>query len=196
MSVSRETSERFQTFSDLAKKWNARINLFSKSTEANFETRHILDSRHVFSLSPTFSHWADLGTGGGFPGVVAAICAKDDAYDGRFTFVESDARKATFLAEAVRILELKATVINERIETCPPLDADIISARALAPLVQLCEYTLRHRKAGGTALFPKGATYLNEVAEAKRTWHFDCKVHPSVTHDDAVVLELGSISRV
>ncbi|MCJ8140807.1 16S rRNA (guanine(527)-N(7))-methyltransferase RsmG [Falsirhodobacter halotolerans] len=183
-------------FTEHARKWNAKINLFSKSTDDDFARRHIEDSVQVFHHAPAFSHWVDLGTGGGFPGVIAAICAKDDDMAGKFTFVESDLRKSAFLIEMIRILDLNARVISQRIEAVAPLNADIVSARALAPLDKLCAFSVRHQRPGGISLYPKGANHAKEIEHARHMWHFDCEIHPSTTNADAVILELRNISRV
>ena len=87
-------------------------------------------------------------------------------------------------------------VIAKRIEDVGPLDADVVSARALAPLVDLLAYTERHMRPDGTALFLKGATWKNEVEEAQKKWRFTCEAHTSETSPDAAVLEIGDLSRV
>ncbi len=195
--VSRETLDRLQAYEALIRAWNPRINLVSASTLAALWTRHFGDSAQLFGLAPEGARlWADLGSGGGFPGLVIAILAAEARPALSVTLVESDQRKAAFLATAARTLGLSVVVRAERIETLPPLGADVLSARALAPLDTLLGYAERHLAPGGVALFPKGATVDAELAHALEHWRFSYQKEPSKTAADGVVLIIGGISRV
>lgn len=195
--VSRETYERLSEFVELLKKWNRAINLVSRATIESVWQRHIADSAQLFDVAPPNpGHWADLGSGGGLPGVVVGILAAEKAPQMRMTLVEADLRKATFLRQAVRALGIKATVLSERVEKCPPLGADILSARALAPLDQLCGFAQRHLAEGGTAIFPKGANWRAELEVATKSWSFSAESIPSRTDPEAVILKLTSITHV
>lgn len=197
LNVSRETSERLETYAALLVKWNPAINLVSKSSLAEVRSRHFADSAQLFALCPPEArHWADLGSGGGFPGLVIAIIAAELAPDLSVTLVESDARKSAFLATVARETGVAATVRSERIEALSPLAADVLSARALAPLPQLLGFTERHLAAAGRALFPKGATYQAEVDESLADWRFDLQKHASKTDPRAVILAIEGVSRV
>lgn len=194
LSVSRETFERLEIYVDLLKKWSPRINLVSMSTLDNPWDRHIRDSLQLMSAAEgTTGPWADLGSGGGMPGLVIALC---QAKEWSVTLIESDTRKATFLRTVLRETGTKATVIADRIETAPPQDAAILSARALAPLPKLLEYAQRHLRPGGLALLPKGITWKNELAAAQKSFSFHCDSITSETQDGAVILRIGAISRV
>jgi 16S rRNA (guanine527-N7)-methyltransferase len=117
VNVSRETMDRLKTYAHLLEKWNPRINLVSKSTIPDLWTRHIADSAQVFALAPhPVSHWVDLGSGGGFPGLVIAIIANQGKSPLRVTLVESDARKSAFLRTVIRETGASARVINDRID--------------------------------------------------------------------------------
>ncbi len=195
--VSRETLADLDVYDGLLRKWNPSINLVARSTLPEIWTRHFLDSAQVYDLARGLSGlWADIGTGGGFPGLVAAIVAKHEGRDFTFVFVEADKRKATFLRQVSAQLSLQATVLAERIESIPPLRARILSARALAPLSQLLNHTKRHLHPDGTALFQKGAAYRKELAEALESWTFRREEYPSATDPSAVILKLGEIQRV
>lgn len=194
--VSRETIARLTRFVALLGKWNPKINLVSAATLPEVWTRHILDSLQVYDLAGVADgHWVDLGTGGGFPGLVAAIVATEEAPDLRVTLVESDQRKAAFLATVLRETGVAADLRAERIEAVPPLAATILSARALAPLDRLLHHAARHLAPGGRALFPKGQSHAEEIAEALASWRFRVQKHPSRTDSQAVILEIGDISR-
>lgn len=196
LSVSRETKERLRAFAALVEKWTVRINLISKASVSDIWDRHIVDSAQIFNLAPKSGRWVDLGSGGGFPGIVMAIMTKDLEKPHEVILVESDQRKSTFLRTAIRELNLDATVVSERIEEIGPFEADIISARALAELDDLLEFADRHMKSGGTALFPKGSKWEAEITAAREHWSYHCDPYPSVTNPSAAVLSIKDIHRV
>lgn len=194
--VSRETLERLETYAAALTKWNPRINLVAKSTLADLWTRHFLDSAQVFDLAPEGRHWADLGAGGGFPGLVVAAMAVEKRPGLRVTLVESDKRKAMFLMTVAREMGVEVQVISKRIEQIPPLNADILSARALAPLKTLLSFAEMHLAPGGAALFPKGENADNEIEESLASWRFVAEKFSSKTENKAVILKIGGIERV
>lgn len=197
LDVSRETLERLKTYEALLKKWNPAINLVSKSTLADAWTRHFIDSAQIFGLAaPNARRWIDLGSGGGFPGMVIAILAAEKNPNLKVTLVESDQRKATFLRNVARETGVEAEVIAKRIEAVDPLEADVLSARALASLDQLLSFAERHMCPSGIALFPKGTSHQQELAQANESWQFECDITPSRTQPDAVILSIGGIARV
>lgn len=194
--VSRETEDQLRRFEGLVRKWNPAINLVSKASLDDLWARHILDSAQLYGLVRPHGHWLDLGSGGGFPGLVIAILAQGAGDNLRLTLVESDQRKATFLREVTRELSLPVTVRTDRIEHCPPQSADILSARALAPLATLLGYAARHLAENGAAIFPKGASWQQEVEAAHKDWHFDLHTTSSATDPDGAVLTVKAISHV
>ncbi|UYV37316.1 16S rRNA (guanine(527)-N(7))-methyltransferase RsmG [Rhodobacteraceae bacterium D3-12] len=197
LDVSRETFERLELYAALLAKWNPRINLVAKSTIPDLWTRHIVDSLQVFRVfDGTATHWADLGSGGGFPGLVIAIAAAETGNPASTTLVESDQRKATFLRTVIRETGIKAEVIAERIEAVSPLNADVISARALADLGKLMGYAAPHLALGGVCLFQKGKNWKSEVQTAREAWQFSYDALTSTTESDAVVLKIKGLSRV
>lgn len=193
--VSRETLARLDGYAGLLTKWNPAINLVAPSTLGQLWTRHFLDSAQVLEIAPEGRTWVDIGTGGGFPGLIVAILAAEKRPNLRVTCIESDLRKATFLRTVARETGVKADVISKRIEQVDPLGADILSARALASLAQLLSYAERHLSPNGRALFLKGANHAAEVQEALETWSFRADTYPSKTSSEAVILSLGDIRR-
>ena len=194
--VSRETLDRLDTYAALLEKWNPKINLVSKSTIPELWTRHLLDSTQVLDQAPTFAHWVDLGSGGGFPGLVVAILAAETYPEAQFTLIESDQRKCAFLRQVARECGLKPAILAERIESAAPQGADVLSARALASLDLLLGFAERHLKPEGVALLPKGARWKQEVTAAEAHWRFHCEPVPSTTESEAVILKIGGIERV
>ena len=195
--VSRETLARLDRYVALLEKWTARINLVSKASLATVWDRHIADSAQVWALRPENPRvWTDLGTGGGFPGLVVAIFAQEQAPGLKVHLIESDTRKCAFLATVVRECGLSAEVHAERIENVTLPRADVVSARALAPLPELLALAENLRRPEGIFLFPKGETVHNEIADASRSWRLDYRVHPSRTDKNAAIVEIGAFARV
>jgi 16S rRNA (guanine527-N7)-methyltransferase len=181
----------------LLKKWNPAINLVSKTTIETLWQRHFHDSAQIFQHHPEKAcHWVDLGSGGGFPALVLAMFAKECRPTDRFTLVESDVRKVAFLQTVIREVGLNATVIAERIEQTPPLEADVLTARALSSLDKLLEYASHHLKPNGIAIFPKGEKYKKEIDDAFAFWNYDVEEFTSKTNPNGAILKIGGISRV
>jgi len=195
--VSRETQDCLAQYAALLRKWSPRINLVAPSTLPDLETRHIADSAQLLPHAPLSSrHWVDLGSGGGLPGIVCAILAQSALPECRFTLIESDRRKAAFLATCIQTLSLPATVLTGRAEDIAPQAGDVVSARALAALPTLMPLVARHLAPGGTALLPKGKSHAAELEAARGEWHFVCTAHTSQTDGAARLLVVKDPARV
>jgi 16S rRNA (guanine527-N7)-methyltransferase len=194
--VSRETFDRLQEFEALFRKWNARINLTARSTEDELWDRHIIDSAQLAGLKPNCRQWLDLGSGGGFPGLVIAFIEKERG--GRVQLVESNRKKAGFLQAAVAEFDLPARVFTSRIGDSYDAIAmpQTVTARALAPLTDLLELARPWLESGANGLFHKGRDYRTEIQECADRWSFDLVEHPSRTDSDAVILEISGLRRV
>lgn len=194
--VSRETLERLQEFEALVAKWTKSINLIAPSTVSNLWDRHIVDSAQLYQFAQSSAkNWVDLGSGGGFPGIVLAVLARERDRDQQFTLIESDQRKSTFLRTAIRSLDLNATVEAIRIESAAPQNADVITARALSPLNELLEQIYRHISPDGTAIVPKGRNAQQEIEQTAQNWSFDLRQAPSITNADAQILTIRGLKR-
>ena len=197
LNVSRETFLRLKEYEKLLFKWNAKINLVSRSTLDNFWNRHVLDSaQFLSSVGEKAGKWVDLGSGGGLPGLVVAILSDEIEPVNKLFLVEADARKAVFLKTVCRELGLKVEVYNNRIEELPPIFANIVSARALAPLKTLCLYAKNHLEKDGVAVFAKGENWKAELVEAQKKWIFSYEAVKSTLHEGSVVLVLRGIKSV
>lgn len=195
LDVSRETMEKLEQYAALLSKWNPRINLVSRTSLDELWSRHIMDSAQLFSLAPSKARrWTDLGSGGGFPGLVVAILAAASLPKLEVTLIESDTRKATFLRTVLRETATPGVVLSNRIESAPRQGADVVSARALAPLDTLLGYVSRHLDPNGTALLQKGAQWQKEVDIATKSWTFTQEIHKSETDPNAVILQIGDLS--
>lgn len=193
--VSRETMDSLKAFADLTVKWTAKINLIAKSTVPDVWQRHVIDSAQLYQFAPAYTHWVDIGSGGGFPGIVMAIIARELQPESSFTLIESDARKATFLRSAIRELSLNAYVKTQRIEAVDPEGADIVSARALGSMNDLLPLVHRHLNPTGTALLMKGRRYAEELQAITDDWAFELDEYPSITDPSSRILSIKRISR-
>lgn len=197
LDVSRETLERLEIYAKLLEKWTLKINLIAPGTVPTLWERHIRDSAQVFGVAGVGSgRWVDMGSGGGLPGVVVALLASEKAPELRVSCIESDQRKAAFLAVVSRETGVPFEVVPARAESVQPMAADVISARALAPLDRLLTLAARHLAPDGVAVFPKGARHEKERADAEKNWQFDCQTFTSYTDPAAVIYKVGVPRRV
>lgn len=190
--VSRETLDKLKGFDDLVKKWSPKINLVSKGDLAHLAHRHIWDSAQICEGIDLNTDWLDFGSGGGFPGIVVAILGEASGI--HTVLVESDQRKCAFLRTASQKLDLNTSVVPERIETYGKTH-NVISARAVASVDQLLALSVQCARPETVFVFPKGATWKEEIEIAKRYWHFDVQTRNSYTSDGAAILELRHVTR-
>lgn len=194
LDVSRETLGRLESLVELTLKWTPKINLISKSTVDGIWARHVLDSAQLAPFAPDgLKTWVDLGSGGGYPGLVLAVLLDELRPEASVHMIESDQRKSTFLRTAIRELGLTATAHAIRAEALDPMGADIVSARALAPLEALLKLLQRHGRPDARGVFPKGRQASREIDAAARNWSFTCLQHPSITDPEATLLEIGDL---
>lgn len=195
--VSRETEARLDRYLDLLREWQVKTNLVAPSTLPALWTRHVADSLQLLTIAPSARIWVDLGSGGGFPGVVLA-CALAETAGAMVHLVERNAKKAAFLREALRITQSPGTVhladigdIVDRI--AGPVDC--VTARAVAPLHQLIGFAEPLVKRGAKALFLKGQDVEAELTEATKYWKIEPKLHSSRTGGHGWIAELDHIER-
>src|SRR6266436_2893235 len=195
--VSRETEARLDRYVALLLEWQAKTNLVAPSTLPNLWTRHISDSLQLLSLAPSAKVWVDLGSGGGFPGVVLA-CALAEAPGATVHLIERNAKKAAFLREALRVTSSPGMVHLSDIEDIVervggPIDC--VTARALAPLDQLIGFVEPLVSKGAKALFLKGQDVEAELTEATKYWNIKPNLHSSRTGGQGWTVELDRIER-
>lgn len=190
---------RLDIYAGLIAKWQKAINLVAPNTLPELWQRHFLDSAQILDLAPAgTTRWLDLGSGGGFPGLVIAALGMASVH-----LVESDQRKSAFLREAARAMGLSSVTVHvKRIEA---LDAaqlhaamggapDVISARALAPLNDLIGLARPLAGPDTVYLFPKGRQAEDELTEARRYWTLPtAEMLPSRTDPAARILLLRGL---
>lgn len=194
--VSRETFAALEAFEAHFLKWNRSINLVAASTENHVWQRHILDSAQLAAIEPAAKRWVDIGSGGGFPGLVMAFLLAGRG--GSIDLVESNRKKTGFLQATVGQFRLPARIIARRIEDSYPfVDApEVVTARALASLIDLLDLAEPWLTTGTRALFHKGRDYQREIEESAHRWRFDLVEHPSMIDPQGVVLELRNVRRL
>jgi 16S rRNA (guanine527-N7)-methyltransferase len=196
--VSRETSERLDRFVELLLRWQRTTNLIAPSTIPKLWTRHVADSLQLIDLAPDARLWVDLGTGGGFPGLVIA-CALADKPGAMVHLVESNAKKAAFLREAQRLTGAPARVHVERIDEFAARfqdRVDAVCARAVAPLKSLLDQGFPLLgKNGVTGLFPKGQNAELELGEARKSWNVKVNLVPSRTEPAGRIVVIRNLER-
>ncbi|MCC8416830.1 MAG: 16S rRNA (guanine(527)-N(7))-methyltransferase RsmG [Rickettsia endosymbiont of Gnoriste bilineata] len=186
-SVSREVLEALEKYQSLTLKWNKAINLVSCNTKNDFWVRHILDSLQLMKyINDQNIHLIDVGSGGGFPGIVLSIAGIKNV-----TLVESDVRKSVFLLQASKISSNKINVVNQRIESVK-LDCDILTSRACAQLDKILAYT-KHINVRNKYLLFKGEKYQQEIEIAKKRWSFCHSIYDSETSNNSKILEISNI---
>ena len=197
--VSRETTERLATYEALVRAWQKAVNLVSPATLDDIWHRHIADSAQLLNFAPQGAKsWLDLGSGGGFPGLVLAIMLAERDPEARMTLVESDSRKAAFLREAARKTGVAVEIRVERSEKyatqAKSQIRDAITARALAPLPRLLGLVFPFFSPQTVALFPKGREAEVEVEEARKRFDFDSQLVPSLTDAEARIVLVQNLA--
>lgn len=195
--VSRETVDRLDRFVSLLLLWQPKFNLIASSSVPHLWIRHVADSLQLISLLPSARVWVDMGSGGGFPGLVIAI-ALADVPGVAVHLIETNGKKSAFLREAARQLHLPAVVHHRRIEDFVASFAstvDVVTARALAPLKDLLGLAAPLLERGAQGLFPKGQDVEAELTQATRYWNIEFELVPSLTQERAQVVLVRRASR-
>ena len=191
LGVSRETLPRLQAYLDLLARWQARINLVGASTLADPWRRHVLDCGQLHAFLPVNTRVVvDLGSGAGLPGLVLAIMGVPEVH-----LIESDKRKATFLREAARTASVTVTVHACRVADAPSVAADVITARALAPLPELLALATQFLSDRTTCLFLKGRRVDAELTAARESWTMQVSARPSRADREGKILILHEVHR-
>lgn len=186
--IDSDTMDRFEVYLALLTKWQRAINLVGKNTLADAWRRHILDSAQLLPHIEKNVKIADLGSGAGLPGLVIAI-----ATGANVQLVESDQRKATFMREVARETGTDIDVHVARIEDLSALNADIVTARALAPLPKLLPWVHRHLKNDGKSILMKGAGVDQELTECTKQWTMNVVRKPSISDASGTILIVNDL---
>lgn len=193
--VSRETDADLYLLVTELRRWQTAKNLVSSATLDHVWVRHIADSLQLLNHVTPKKRWLDMGSGGGFPGLVIGIALKHQG-GGHIHLVESNARKCAFLRHVARLTSAPVTVHQARLETaCAAFvgKIDIVTARALAPLERLLQWSNCLLTTGALGLFPKGQDVDAELTQASKSWKMDVSKLPSLTDRNAHIVLVRSI---
>lgn len=195
--VSRETSQRLSRFVQLLLERQRDTNLIASSTIPHVWTRHVADSLQLLPLAPQARRFVDLGSGGGFPGMVIA-CALAETPGAHVHLIESIGKKAAFLHHAVRETGVPATVHHGRIEDVAPRlagEIDVVAARAVAPLNELLTMIIPFLERGAQALLLKGQDIDAELTQAAKYWTIEYTAVPSQTSQTGRIMIVRRLQR-
>jgi 16S rRNA (guanine527-N7)-methyltransferase len=190
-----ESLNDYRTWERLLRKWNKSINLVAPSTLGDFWNRHALDSAQILPFIQTEADTiVDFGSGGGFPAMAIAFEAKQTRSGQTVHLIESVGKKANFLKTVSRETQVNAVIHAERIEDIEPLEADIITCRAFAPMERLLPLAFRHLKPSGKLVLLKGETISDEL-DAVGDWSFSFEKHPSQSTEGGVIVVVDNLQR-
>ena len=189
--VDAAVADRIAKFAANLEKWQRAINLIGPKTLPDLWQRHVLDSLQLVPLIPAEAKTiVDIGSGAGFPGLILGLIGR-----WRVDLIESDSRKAVFLRDSARLCGVGATVHTQRIEAVTGLSADVVMARALAPVEDLLILSQGFRHSRTVLLFPKGRNAEAELTQAEKTWTLRVDKIPSITDPNAVILKIDEARR-
>lgn len=174
---------------------NEQMNLVGPSALGEFWSRHVLDSVQLLQLAPDAKTWADVGAGGGFPGLVLAIFLKG-VPGAKVHLIESMTKRCRFLQEVTDALGLPAVVHNARAEILDLSPVAVVTARACAPFPRLLGYVAPYMRKGAVGLFLKGSNAAAELEEAARQWRFEARLLASRSDPSGRIVRLEKLSRV
>lgn len=189
--VSRETLDRLDRVIAALGEWRLKSNLIGPKEWPQIWTRHVGDSFQLLDHIPEMARVVDLGSGAGFPGLIIAAARPG----GHVTMIESVGKKCAFLRAAIEAAGLSAAVLQGRVEQAPEIKADIVTARAFAPLPELLDYAAPWLCNGATGLFPKGERWNEELTSARQRWIFAYEAIPSRSGGSGVILNVREAAR-
>jgi 16S rRNA (guanine527-N7)-methyltransferase len=170
----------------------AQQNLVARSTIDEIWARHVVDSAQLIPLANDApGTWLDIGSGAGFPGIVVG------ALTGRTVLLaEPRKRRVMFLEQAIAVLGLadRISVVPGKVESLT-VDAGVISARAVAPMIDLFSAADACATQETIWLLPKGQSAREEVAIARRAWHGTFHVEQSLTHEGSLIVVARGVAR-
>ena len=198
LNVSRETYLDFENFVTMILKKSKEINIISKKTAVKelIRERHIIDSAQIIDfIDLTNNTTSDIGSGGGFPGIVMAIMAKNLKKDMKFNLYEKSYHKSLFLKEVSRELKLDTEVIQGDIFKNRDLKSGTIIARAFKPLPVVLELVYKNFTSYKNLVLFMGKNGQKILSETLKNWDFDYVEKKSLTNEDSFLLNIKNIKK-
>ena len=163
LDLSGEQQDKLLAYVEMLKKWNKTYNLTALRDESQIISHHLLDSLTLPPYLEGAQTMLDVGSGGGQPGIPAAVCRPDL----QITLLDANTKKTSFLQQAAIELELKnVRVVSGRVEAVQSLRADVITSRAFAELADFVNWTAHLLQDGGCWAAMKGVYPAAETTAA------------------------------
>ena len=196
--VSRETCVDFEKFIIQLKKKNEEINLISKESaqENIIRERHIVDSAQTIDFIDFNSDIVtDIGSGGGFPGIIVSILIKNLKKKIKVNLYEKSHHKSVFLRKISRELKLETEVIQKNIFEIKNLNSGTIMARAFKPLTIVLELVYNNFNNYKNLILFMGKNGEKTLEDTLKIWDFDFEKKKSITSQDSFLLNIKNIKK-
>ena len=198
LNVSRETCLDFEKFISMIVERNKEINIISKETAKDelIRERHVIDSAQIYDfVDLNYNTTSDLGSGGGFPGIIMAIIMKNFKNETKVNLYEKSHHKSSFLREVSRKLSLNTEVIQKDIFETPDLESGSIIARAFKPLPVVLNLVNRNFKTYKNLILFMGKSGNRILEETLKDWDLDYEKKKSITSKDTFLLNIRNIKK-
>tara|TARA_B100000768_G_scaffold75388_1_gene72078 strand:- start:4 stop:642 length:639 start_codon:yes stop_codon:yes gene_type:complete len=196
--VSRETCLDFEKFIAMVIEKNQEINLISKESEENniIRERHIIDSAQAIDFIDLNSNsTTDLGSGGGFPGIIIAIMLKNMKKKINVVLYEKSHHKSVFLRDVSKKLNLDTEVIQKDVFGITELKSETIIARAFKPLPVILELIYKNFKSYKNLILFMGKSGEEILQKTQKEWELDFEIKKSITNEDSFLLNIKKINK-
>ncbi len=189
--VSRETMALIEEMVSRLRDWSQRMNLVSRSQLDCLWRRHVWDSLALLPYLGASRVIVDIGSGSGFPAGPVGCWIAAEGGGGSVTMVERTGKKSDYLRAVAEIAPEVFHVKHCGAEEVRGVEAECVTARAVAPLTRLIELSRPWLENGAFALFHKGRNYESELTEAERHWQLDSEIMPNRANSDGVILRIA-----
>ena len=196
--VSRETCLDFEKFISMIIEKNRKINIISRENVKNdmIRDRHILDSAQSIDFIDLNSNTTtDLGSGGGFPGIVIAIMIKNLKKNIKISLYEKSYHKSSFLKEVSRKLNLDTNIIQKDVFKTTELKSGTIIARAFKPLPVILELVNKNFSNYKNLILFMGKSGKKILDETLEDWEFEYEKKKSITSEDSFLINIKNIKK-
>ena len=198
LNVSRETCNELESLITLIQKKNKEINLISKKiVEKNhIRHRHIIDSAQIIDIIDLNENTtSDLGSGGGFPGLIIAIVMKNLKKNMKIDLYEKSHNKCVFLREVSKKLELNTEVIQKDIFKVKNIETGTIMSRAFKPMPVILDLVNKNFKKFKNIIFFMGKSGRKNLDDTLKEWELDYEEKKSLTNDGSFILNIKKIKK-
>ena len=198
LNVSRETCLDFEKFISMIRSKNEELNIISRKSLKNTEIRkrHIIDSAQAIDFVDLNSNTTyDLGTGGGMPGIVIAIIAKNLKKKMKMNLFEKSYHKSSFLKEVSKELNLETEIIQKDVFKIKELNSGTIMARAFKPMPVVLDLVYKNFSKYKNLILFMGKSGKKTLTETLKDWDFEYKEKRSLTNDDSFLLSIKNIKK-